>query len=354
MQSVYTQTYRDFEHVIIDGGSTDSSLAYMKECEPYYESGQLKIYSEPDKGIYDAMNKGVERARGEYICFMNGGDEFFDSFVLEKMAAEMEKDSGYDLYYGDAVAIYPNQMIRSQSMYNGLEEREEKFIENVKKGYTMPCHQAIFANKNCFHENLFDLKYKLRAEHKWYFRCNLQHNKIRYVQVLVCKYLKGGTSDLVNSTDLSNKELKEIYMECGLPLEGYERNLKRQQKNERCWSNILSKWLALKHAGKSIDAYLLEKNWKKVAIYGFGVVGTHLLAELKDSAVSVECMIDREKKYSFHGIPALTLEDEMMQFDAVIVTIVQEFGNICKSLKGKVDCPVISLEDILEELWFVS
>ncbi len=99
IRSMIGQTYRDFEYIIIDGGSKDGTLDIIRQ----YESHISRWVSEPDKGLYDAMNKGLRMAQGEFVWFMNAGDEIFDEHVLAKLA-DRQSDNG-DVYYGDALFV---------------------------------------------------------------------------------------------------------------------------------------------------------------------------------------------------------------------------------------------------------
>ncbi|MFZ3274524.1 MAG: glycosyltransferase, partial [Lutibacter sp.] len=102
MASVLGQTWKEFEYIIIDGGSTDGSAAYIES-----QSQHLNYWvSESDKGIYNAMNKGIKVAHGEYLLFLNSGDEFYDLEVLEKNNAAIHTE---DFVYFDILLIFANK-----------------------------------------------------------------------------------------------------------------------------------------------------------------------------------------------------------------------------------------------------
>ena len=110
LESVASQTCRDFEHIIIDGASTDDSVEIIKDYVASLAGKNVSYWvSEPDSGIYDAMNKGIEKANGEWINFMNSGDTFFNSEVLKKVS-EYPKN-GIDVLFGDSIEIDGNQKI---------------------------------------------------------------------------------------------------------------------------------------------------------------------------------------------------------------------------------------------------
>ncbi len=114
LESVACQTYTDYEHIIIDGGSTDESIETIKQYESQYNGTAYGLYwvSEPDKGIYNAMNKGIKVAKGEYCLFLNSGDWLVDQDSLEKASSHLR---GYDIFYMDLRTIrkdylYPNKL----------------------------------------------------------------------------------------------------------------------------------------------------------------------------------------------------------------------------------------------------
>ncbi len=100
IESVLKQYYEDYEHIIVDGGSKDNTLDIIREYEPQYK-GKLKWISEPDKGIYDAMNKGITLASGDIVGILNSDDFYADSYVLEKIAGGFEGTESVEVVYGD-------------------------------------------------------------------------------------------------------------------------------------------------------------------------------------------------------------------------------------------------------------
>ena len=100
--SVLSQTYENIEYIIIDGKSTDGTLAIIKK----YESRIAFWLSEPDNGIYDAMNKAINNATGEWVLFMNADDEFVDNKVVERFVFVVKTHKNYAVYYGDTILRY--------------------------------------------------------------------------------------------------------------------------------------------------------------------------------------------------------------------------------------------------------
>lgn len=112
LESVSIQTYKNFEFIIIDGGSTDNSVNIIKEYQPII----TYWLSEPDKGIYNAMNKGIAQAHGEYCIFMNSGDTFYDASTIEKSLPYLDGTaivSGYTLYRQDHISSTIRNFIRN-------------------------------------------------------------------------------------------------------------------------------------------------------------------------------------------------------------------------------------------------
>lgn len=141
IESVLNQTYQDFEFIIIDGGSTDGSKQII-------EKFQDKIsywVSEPDKGVYNAMNKGIRASKGEFVIFINGGDYFNNDLVLEEIAPMLNDE--FDVYYGNN--------------YNSKSEKHKKILKYPEKldfsffYYRTISHQSTFIRKTLFDEHFY-------------------------------------------------------------------------------------------------------------------------------------------------------------------------------------------------------
>lgn len=152
LDSVVGQTYEDVQYVIVDGASTDGSVELI---EGYARAdGNITFVSEPDTGIYDAMNKGVKYADGDYVFFLNAGDVFTSENTLKDFA-ELAAD-GKDIYYGDVswggeIRTYPDSL----SLFRLI------WMER------MVCHQTIFAKKCVLEKHPFDLSYKIDGDRVW-------------------------------------------------------------------------------------------------------------------------------------------------------------------------------------------
>jgi glycosyltransferase involved in cell wall biosynthesis len=182
IKSVINQTYDNIEYIIIDGGSSDGTLEIIKK----YEDRIDYWVSEQDKGIYDAMNKGIKAFSGDYINFLNAGDSFVSNEVLAKV---FDKKQKYDLVYG-AIA---------------LQSSENKFLTNVypKKftkfnlifwGTGTLNHQTMFVNRNILVK--YSLDYRLKGELNWYFDLYKNIKSIRVVDFPIVNYMLGGTGDI--------------------------------------------------------------------------------------------------------------------------------------------------------------
>ena len=110
MQSVASQSFKEFEYIVVDGASTDNSVEVIKSFEPYF--ARLKWVSEPDAGIYNAMNKGIRMASGDYIQILNSGDCLADVDVTERMLKALEEKGNPTILYGNMVKCFPNKKSR--------------------------------------------------------------------------------------------------------------------------------------------------------------------------------------------------------------------------------------------------
>jgi glycosyltransferase involved in cell wall biosynthesis len=111
MKSVLTQSCKEFEYIVVDGGSTDGGVDIIKQ---YEDSPNLRWLSEKDNGIYNAMNKGIKMAHGEYLHFLNSGDCLIDQDVVRKMLAEVERNNHPDIMIGSLYRLEGNKTIKDQ------------------------------------------------------------------------------------------------------------------------------------------------------------------------------------------------------------------------------------------------
>jgi glycosyltransferase involved in cell wall biosynthesis len=144
--SVVNQDFTDYEYIIVDGGSTDGTVDIIKK---YHDKIALWV-SEPDKGIYDAMNKGNRLAKGEFIYFIGGDDLLFDELVLNKVSSYLIKER--KVYYGNVLFKKRNVI------YDGKFNLTKIVTRNIS-------HQSIFYPRGIFEKYSFDTKYKIFADY---------------------------------------------------------------------------------------------------------------------------------------------------------------------------------------------
>lgn len=179
--SVLNQSYPNIEYIIIDGSSTDGTLDIIKK----YENKISKIISETDNGIYHAMNKGLALATGDYVLFMNSGDEIYSNHTVEKVFASSPDT---DIYYGETEMYDEN--------WNSLGQRRHKVPDKLtyksfRFGMSVS-HQAIYVRRNLVEP--YDLQYKLSADIDWILNAIQKAGKIVNTKIYVAKYLVGGMS----------------------------------------------------------------------------------------------------------------------------------------------------------------
>ena len=187
LDSIATQSLRDFEVIIIDGGSTDISLDI---CRRYSERlPHLQLLSEPDNGIYDAMNKGVTLATGEWVYFLGSDDRLYHEKVLEDVIKHLTPE--YDVVYGNVKVNGDEAWAIDGTIFNGAYDLEKLIGKNI-------CHQAIFYNRRCFYSRVpaFNISYKICAD--WDFNLYCWSKKpFLYMDLIIALFSGGGTSTIV-------------------------------------------------------------------------------------------------------------------------------------------------------------
>lgn len=184
LASVKEQTCRRFEHLIIDGRSTDATLQIAADAG----IEEMTIHSDKDNGIYDAMNKGLGMAQGDYVIFLNSGDSFHSSDTLEQIARTITDNEYPGIVYGqtDIVDIEGHRLGERH-----LRAPRELTPDSFREGMVV-CHQAFVALRRI--TSPFNLKYRLSADYEWCIRC-LQHSHHNiYVDTVLIDYLNEGTT----------------------------------------------------------------------------------------------------------------------------------------------------------------
>lgn len=167
--SVVDQTYDNVNYVIIDGGSKDGTIDIIKK----YLSRIDYWISEPDKGIYDAMNKGAQAATGDYVIYVNVGDIFATKHVLSEIASKM--GAMKDIYYG---------CIINRMSYGDVEIKPQP-LEEIRTRMIFS-HQATFVKRSILVQNKFNVKYKYAADYDFLSRMYFQHCSFQFLDTPVC------------------------------------------------------------------------------------------------------------------------------------------------------------------------
>lgn len=180
IDSVVSQTFKDFEWIVIDGGSTDGSMELIEQYADHF----AYWVSEPDKGIYNAMNKGIKVAKGEYLQFLNSGDWLWEIDALRKVFSEK----------ADADILYGDYEMWSEEMGGYY---EEKTPENLSLSFLVRRwlgHSASFIRRKVIMDRLYDETLRIASDWKFFLECALDNKSFRHVQVVVVGYGKNGIS----------------------------------------------------------------------------------------------------------------------------------------------------------------
>jgi len=199
IQSVVGQKFEQIEYIIIDGNSTDGTLNIIRN----YEDKVDCVISEPDQGIYDAMNKGLRLAKGKFVNFLNAGDRFVSNSILNEITSQIDI-SFTEIISGDFILINnknnTQRNIRTKSIsYN-----------NLKKDF-YACHQSIFINKNIAKE--YDLNYQIKADYKWVLEAlaQVKEDQVCKLDFPIVYYAEEGFSN--NYLFKNLKELIQLHYE---------------------------------------------------------------------------------------------------------------------------------------------
>lgn len=202
--SVLNQTYSNIEYIIIDGKSSDSTVELIRRliCD---SDKNVNLYSERDFGTYNAMNRGIVRARGDYVVFMNAGDLFYDDNVLTKAVSYIESN-GPAIYFGKA---YIENCTNTRKRIADFTKMKKSYLGAILHGF-MPCHQSIIAPLNSLKKTPFDEEYILRADFDWFVKCYRNGIRIINMDFIVSRYDNRGKTARLSVKSKMNDESKSI------------------------------------------------------------------------------------------------------------------------------------------------
>jgi len=225
--SIVNQHYTNIEYIIIDGGSTDGTIDIINKY-----SDKINYWvSEHDDGIYNAMNKGIDKASGEWINFMNSGDSFYDTTVIQNVFEQYDNKS--NIIYGDSQRFFHCGVYIDRDRFSTL-------------AYMPNCHQAFFVKTDILKNNYFDTNYKICADAKFFYDAFNNGSKLQHIPVIVCNYnnKEGITSMNIN---LQVREIAKI----------------ENKQNKLKWKISFMFYLLKTHIQKIIPADLLAEYHKK-------------------------------------------------------------------------------------------
>lgn len=180
LQSAREQTYRNFELLIVDGASKDNTLEVVRQ----FSDLPLVIHSEPDKGIYDAMNKAVMLAKGDILFFLNADDALLDGQVLARVAEAFDADPALDMLWGDVINVFQDGE-RTRTTHAHLTPQTLL--------YDSLCHQATFAHRRLFAQHGdFNTAYPICADFDWFVRVLHGGAHYRHIELDVAEFTRGG------------------------------------------------------------------------------------------------------------------------------------------------------------------
>ncbi|MDR2980592.1 MAG: glycosyltransferase [Bacteroidales bacterium] len=219
MESILDQEDKNFEYILVDGASGDDTLDIITKYEakiirgdyPGFSPQNFRWVSEPDKGLYDAMNKGLQKASGDFVWFMNAGDKIYSRHTLSKIQNAWEKNPDADVIYGQSLIIDENdqplgerhkiapKILTGKSLLNGL----------------VVCHQSILVRRTIASD--YDLQYKVSADYDWTNKVLAKSQKNIYIDNYLSKFMVSGLSAVQRKR--SWKERYDIMKKhFGLPL----------------------------------------------------------------------------------------------------------------------------------------
>jgi len=209
IKSVVEQKFDNYEYIIIDGGSTDGTVEVIKK----HENNINYWISEVDKGIYDAMNKGLKASKGKYVYFLNSGDKFVDDKVLSAANTAIS-NSSVDIICGKVLVTSDVQHENIVTTYPKYKTNETDFVKLFDSCF---CHQALFVSKRAYLEvGGFDLNFKVFSDFFTMGRILNSGQSLAYCDLMIAFFNNNGVSSNWVNVRALESEKKEIFKKLGV------------------------------------------------------------------------------------------------------------------------------------------
>lgn len=239
IDSIQNQIWRNFEWIIIDGGSSDGSKDVIETIAANSNSNISYWCSEQDKGIYNAMNKGIAKANGEYLCFMNSGDSYYEHTTLEKVFSVGFEE---DILYGNWMKVYPDK--KEIVVYPQGGNIWDLYCNTI-------CQQAMFVKRDILIRQGFDESFKVRGDaHRWIV-ASLDGNTFRHIGITVCNFYMDGISCTGKQYPEEDQKIDNLLPSSCLPA------IKRMYVYENA------------HTYKRLTGILKQGGWRSILIRAF-------------------------------------------------------------------------------------
>ncbi|AQR96993.1 glycosyltransferase family 2 protein [Clostridium saccharoperbutylacetonicum] len=314
IQSVLTQTYKDIEYIIIDGMSTDSTLDIIEKYKPLFKE-RLKVISEKDSGIYNAMNKGIKYSTGEVIGIINS-DDWYEEDAVENVV-EMYDSKDESIIYGTMVNRINNEISRI-----GIANYKE--LHNCMIG-----HPTVFVPRSIYDKfGFFDENFRIAADYELMLKFYSNKVNFKFVNKVIANFREGGIS--TTNIELCKKETLNIRKIYGYKNELFSIDPRINSEIKYLWDNLFIN--------------LEKNNSKKVYIYGSGVHTKELLnympTKIKEKVKGIiDRKVDKDTKL-FEGYNKFEIEQIEDKADTIIISSFDyeyDIYNRIKYLKDKIN-----------------
>lgn len=202
IENILQQTSSDYEILIKDGQSTDNSIEILRQEEEIareIRAGRIQILMQPDQGVYDGMNQAIEASNGEYLIFMNCGDTFYSTNVLEQ-TKEIIAENKAELFYGDTACEQTGAIDYTSPKITGF-----TCYRNI------PCHQSCFYHQSLFVEKKYDITLQIRADYDHFLWCFYKKKcSMQYLGNVISVYEGGGISEREENRTLDQEEHEKV------------------------------------------------------------------------------------------------------------------------------------------------